>query len=71
MDRAVFGQDLEKLVEEVFVVVVHYEFETGLVGKRPSGHFSRDGPLGVLAEVAVQPFRVFDMVEVCRRQVYA
>ena len=66
VDRAVFGQDLEELVEEVFVVVVHYEFETGLVGKRPSGDFPRDGPFGVWAEVAVQPFRVFDMVQVCR-----
>ena len=66
VDRAVFGQDFEELVQEVFVVVVHHELETGLVGKRPSGHFPRDGPCGVFAEVAVQPFRVFDMVQVCR-----
>ena len=71
VDRSVFGQDLEELVEEVFVVVVHYKLETGLVDKRPSGNLPWDGSFGVLAEVTVQSFGVFYLIEVCRRQIDA
>ena len=64
MHRTVFGQQLEKLVEEIFVVVVHHKLELGLVLERPSRHLARNGPERLLAQVSIEPFRILYLVKV-------
>ena len=43
-NRPVFGKELEKLVQIVFVVVIHIESEPGLVRERSAGHLTRNSP---------------------------
>ena len=69
VDGAVFRQEFKKLVEIIFVVVVDEETEFTLVLKRPARHFARNGAPGVAAQVAVESLRMFNLVEVGRREV--
>ena len=64
IDRTIFCQDFEKLVHEIFIIVVQFEFKLGLVGKWSSGYFPRDGPFGIFAQVSVKSFRIFDLKQV-------
>ena len=63
---AVFGEDFEQLVHEVLVIVVHHELEFRLVGKRASLHLARNGAQGLFASVAIQSFRILNLVQVGR-----
>ncbi len=69
IDRPVFGQQLEQLVEKIFVVVVHHELEAGHVGERPALYLPGNRPFGRLAEVAIQAIGALDLVKVGGREV--
>ena len=66
MYRPVFGEQLEQLIQEILVLVVHIELERAPVVQRSAWHGPRNRPLGILAQVAVEPLWVFDLVEVRR-----
>ena len=70
-NRPVFGKELEKLVQIVFVVVIHIESELGLVRERSAGHLTRNSPQRRLAPVAVQSVRTLYLVQVGRRKIYS
>ena len=72
VNLAVFGQKLEKLIEEIFVVVVNaVERESSLVGKRTVFDLTRDGAGSLLAEISVKAFRILYLIEIGGREIYA
>ena len=67
----VFGQQFEKLVQEVFVVIIHLEREGPLVRKRPTRHLARNGAQRGGASVTIQTVGRFHLVKIGRREVEA
>ena len=63
---AVLGQEFEQLVQEVFVVIVHFELESPGIIERTSLDRTRDGAQGGCTAVAVQTVRRLHLVEVGR-----
>ena len=45
--RTIFCQDLKQLVQEIFIVIIHYKFKFRLISERPAGNFARDGPFSI------------------------
>ena len=68
---AVFSEQFEELVKEIFVVIIDLEGKAARVCKRTAGGLAGDGAQACLAAVAVQAVRRLHLVEVRRRQVEA
>ena len=71
VNLAVFGEQFEQLIEEIFVVIVYHKTELRLVGKLTPRHLARYFAHGVFAQVAVKPGGVFNLIEVGWRKIYA
>ena len=69
MNLPVFGQDLEELVQEIFVVIIHLERESGFIAVGATGHLAGNSTLAIVAEVAVDPFRMLNLEQVRRGHV--
>ena len=71
INRPVFREQFEKLVQVILIVIIDIEPESRLVRERASFDFARYGPERRFAEVAVEAVRALDLVEVGRGEVDA
>ena len=71
VDRAIFGQQFKKLIQEIFVIVVHHKLKLTRILERTPRHFARNSALRVLAEVAIQTVRTLYLEQIGRRKINA
>ena len=71
MYRAILREQFEKLIEEIFVVIVYDKLKAGGIGKRPAGHLSGNRPLRILTQIAVKSIGILYLIKVGRREINA
>ena len=69
VNRSVFRQQFEQLVQEIFVIIVQLELEFCLDGERTPGYFPRNGTQRIRTQVTIKPVRTFYLIQIGRRQV--
>ena len=69
MYGTVFGQNLEQLIQEVFVIVVHLKLKRCFITERSAFYLPGYGAFGIFTQVAVQSLGMLDLKQIGRREV--
>ena len=66
---AVLRQQFIELVQEIFIVVIDLKFKFLRTLEGTPRNIPGNCPLGSFAAIAVQPLRVFHLIQICRRNI--